>query len=327
MFAFFHKFFRKVSSCEGPSECAVVKCRDQGFEGIRVIERNKKILSLMRSMHSSISDSQEKNIDFIDACFTCPPGYPTKIFFCLDTVTHENNKEFFSFLRPQRVIGYTKTRMGGEHDGGYVLINPLSLQSSIAYSFGVSDYSPWDIEVAELGMKVFQYDGTIDIPPNTHENIYFQKNNICADEIPEEGLKNLEQILEDHGHKQENNITLQIDIEGAEWEFFEKIKTEQIEKFSQIIVEFHALSPLDVIDFQKKLNIIKKILITHEVIHLHSNNFCDYFFFDDFSFCPELLEVTFLRRDRHIKFEPLMLPDSSLDSPNQTELPDPLFIF
>lgn len=46
----------------------------------------------------------------------------------------------------------------------------------IAVSLGVSNYSPWDLEMANMGYKVLQYDGSIDKGPYSHSNILFLKN-------------------------------------------------------------------------------------------------------------------------------------------------------
>lgn len=48
----------------------------------------------------------------------------------------------------------------------------------IAYSLGISTDSPWDLEMAERGYKIYQYDGTIDHGPYEHPNIFFHKFNI-----------------------------------------------------------------------------------------------------------------------------------------------------
>ncbi len=45
-----------------------------------------------------------------------------------------------------------------------------------ALSLGVSDSSPWDLEMAQRGFKVIEYDASIEKCPYSHENIIFHKN-------------------------------------------------------------------------------------------------------------------------------------------------------
>lgn len=165
--------------------------------------------------------------------------------------------EVLEVLKPYDCIGMKKIRTGNKNDGGYIMLNPSSIEKT-AYSFGVSQGSPWDLEMAEKGLKVYQYDGTIDTPPDTHPNLFFHKNNISAPSNSTESTKNISQIFDDLNHQNEQNIILQIDIEGAEWAFFKEIREDEILKFSQIIVEWHDLTPVDP-EFQRRLAILRKV--------------------------------------------------------------------
>ncbi len=80
--------------------------------------------------------------------------------------------ELLQILKPYNCIGATKIRIGNNNDGGYIMIAPRP-EEKIAYSFGISDESPWDLEMATQGLKVYQYDGTIDSPPDKHPNLFF----------------------------------------------------------------------------------------------------------------------------------------------------------
>ena len=66
-------------------------------------------------------------------------------------------------------------RVGGENDGGYVMAKPNPENNATAISLGVSSYSPWDLEMANMGYKVLQYDGSINKGPYNHPNITFYK--------------------------------------------------------------------------------------------------------------------------------------------------------
>lgn len=226
-------------------------------------------------------------------------------------------QELLKLLAPQDVAGQTKLRIGPAHDGGYVMLDPG--RDGIAYSFGISDYSPWDREMAERGFKVYQYDGTVAKGPDEHPNLIFTKANISGEAQPPAGEKNLSQILRENGHESVDDIILQIDIEGGEWEFFEHITPEQIGRFSQIIVEFHDLLNIDKLTYYTA--VIEKINRTHCPFHIHYNNHGSNIPFADFIACDPI-EVSFVRRAGH-SFSPSQETfPTALDSSNNPEITD-----
>ncbi|WP_299395902.1 DUF268 domain-containing protein [uncultured Desulfovibrio sp.] len=201
-------------------------------------------------------------------------------------------RRLFTLLTPYDIKGCKKVRIGGNNDGGYVMPDPG--RDGIAYSFGVSGYSPWDRQMAERGFKVWQFDGTIDDAPDHHPNLFFFKLNISGKTQPPEGTSNISQILSRFGHAEERNIILQMDIEGAEWDVFETITDDQLRRFRQLIVEFHDLTNREKLPFYTR--IFKKICKTHRVVHFHYNNNGNILGFRDF-LVSSLFEITFVRRD------------------------------
>ena len=179
--------------------------------------------------------------------------------------------EILDVLRPYD-CGVEKVRIGGRHDGGYVMLPPVA--GDVAYSLGVSDYSPWDWDMAERGIPVYQYDGTIDAPPDVHPNLFFRRHNIIAPSQAhaDSDAKTLAQIIQDDGHTQHDNLILQIDVEGAEWAVFAEADAEQLNQFKQIIVEWHGLSPL-IEGLDTRLAVLRKMLHTHLPVHVHINNY------------------------------------------------------
>ena len=77
-------------------------------------------------------------------------------------------------LRPQRALGTTKVRIGSEHDGGYVMLDDFQGLDR-ALSFGVCDNDSWDLQVAERGIPVEQFDHSVEEAPSNHELLHFHK--------------------------------------------------------------------------------------------------------------------------------------------------------
>ena len=216
-------------------------------------------------------------------------------------------------------------RLGPVFDGGYVTIEPETRTENdgIAYSFGISTYDPWSLEMAKRGYNVFQYDGTIESGPYSNPMIHFFNYMITGSCEPNPNEKNIKQILNEHGHRGKN-IMLNIDIEGGEWDFFDTITKEELLQFEQIIVEFHGLILDD--NLSRKTEILRKINETHQCIHVHANNgACPNLvtILPEFRQFPVIMEVTYIRKDPDLKFIDCFdeFP-GKLDSPNSPFFPD-----
>jgi len=206
----------------------------------------------------------------------------------------------FETLKPLSVVGGRKIRVGGQRDGSYVMLEPPNdaNRRKIAYSFGISTFAPWDLEMANQGYEIFQYDGTVEGPPNRHSLIRFHKLNITGDDSPANDETNIARIISDHGHKDCWNIILQMDIEGAEWGVMERISEEHINHFEQIIVEWHSFRTGERLELERQLGILHKLNRTHQAIHIHAPNLGNPTVLQGLRLLPEVFEVTYVRR-RH----------------------------
>lgn len=234
-----------------------------------------------------------------------------------NAILEKKFEEILLLLTPKDVREHHKLRIGAYGDGGYVMLDPG--QDGIAYSFGISNYSPWDKAMAERGYKIYQYDGTISQTPFLHPLIFFHPYNIGGGTELCPGTKNISQIIQENNHEQETDIILQIDIEGAEWNFFEHITTQEILKFDQIIAEFHWILDIDRIDYY--ISVLKKICETHQVIHLHYNNYGGGILFKNF-IAGQVLEVSFVKKEKYIFNECTNTFPTQYDSPNCPQTSD-----
>jgi hypothetical protein len=227
-------------------------------------------------------------------------------------------RRFVAAVRPHMAVGAGKIRLGGRADGGYVMLDPGA--NGLAYSFGVSDSSPWDLALAELGFKVYQYDGSIEQAPDAHPNLFFQRSFISGAALPPPGSLNLMQVIERHGHQAERDLILQMDIEGEEWEVLANLPQAELMRFSQLIVEFHDLAFAE-----SRLAVLEKLLETHLPVHFHYNNCVQ-----EAVYCPaglfvyahKAMEITYARRADYEFIPCAARYPTSLDCPNEKKYLD-----
>jgi len=192
--------------------------------------------------------------------------------FNLSKEAYEKAEEIYKALTPMTAVGHDKIRLGAENDGGYIFLdNFLRDGAKFAYSFGISSYDPFSLDMMAYGYDVWQYDGTIEGPPYNHPRIHFKPFNISGEEYPRPNERNLRRIIEENGHRDATDIILQCDIEGCEWSMLENARTEDLIKFTQINIEFHDLHPFGNA-WLRKLRLLKKLNETHQITHIHANN-------------------------------------------------------
>jgi hypothetical protein len=101
-----------------------------------------------------------------------------------------------------------------------------------------------------------------------------------------------------------------MDIEGAEYPFFWSLRPGDLDKFAQIVIEFHK--PF----LPHQANVLKTISQTHYMVHLHSNNCCGTELIEGRA-VPNLFECTYIHK-RYVQnpqFNTETLP-MSIDMPN-----------
>ena len=206
-------------------------------------------------------------------------------------------KELLILLKPINFQTRNLVRVGRNNDGGYVMhLNKSFEASKIAYSFGISNDVSWDYSMALYGKKVFMYDHTIDKLPYSNSNFNFFKVGLTGSKKSSD-LKTLKQILDDNNHQDQSNIIMKIDIEDCEWDVLNETTSEILSQFSQIVIEFHNLSPyLNHSKFELVKRVLNKLNLTHYVVHIHANSDLSTSHMMLDLALPELLEVTYVRK-------------------------------
>ena len=196
-------------------------------------------------------------------------------------------------------------------------------------SLGVSDYSPFDLEMADMGYEVLEYDASIESSPYpNHPNIKFFKKFVGA--VESHDTTTLMQIINENKFDKNAHNILQCDIEDAEWELLENIDISLLAKyFPQILFEFHNCNPDNEVFTQRRLAVLAKLNEYYCPIHTHFNHNGGLLFAKNLLFSP-LIEISYLRKDL-IPNDAQPLRGSAtlvgLDYPNIPHYPDIPVVF
>jgi hypothetical protein len=206
----------------------------------------------------------------------------------------------------------SKIRLGNKFDGGYV-IGIVESKYDFYISAGISNEESFSRDFINLynmnKVNCAAFDGTIDNYPIKYtKKIIFYKRNISS--YKDNKNANLDYFTEHY-----KNIFLKMDIEGSEYSWLLYLSKEQLNKFKQIVIEFHGIND-DSWNFKKsdKIECFKKLADTHYPIHIHGNNNGPLT-----ENIPDVVEITYLRKDLFDK-KPILnrqsLPIKELDYPN-----------
>jgi len=174
-------------------------------------------------------------------------------------------------LKPAFPVGARFVRNGGENDGGYVMVNH-GLNDTSVYNFGIGQEVTWDQAMANRGNTIYQFDHTIEQPPLVVGTTVFRRAGLGS--TTTEMFVSLWDALTANGDQDRNDLILNIDIEGGEWDILPALLVRDLAPFSQIVIELHDLLRFVTLsDFQAKVVAsLSSLFRTHQIVHLHANN-------------------------------------------------------
>jgi hypothetical protein len=164
-----------------------------------------------------------------------------------------------------------KIRLGAKSDGGYIcadLGNIYDCYISAGIS-GEESFSRDFINKYDMNeYNCFGFDGTISGYPYSYTNkISFIKKNINS--YNDNNNTNLMPLIDRY-----NNIFLKMDIEGGEYPWLLSLTEEHLNKFKQIVIEFHGITNNDWgCSYNDKVKCLEKLSKTHYIVHAHGNNY------------------------------------------------------
>lgn len=213
-------------------------------------------------------------------------------YFARANSSQEDVLRFIKKLRPIKT-NFPLIRVGGSYDGGYIV--PDIMDEIVAlYSPGVANNSSFELELAEKGIKCFLIDYSVNQAAAEHENIHFDKKFLGPnDDAMHWTLDSWVKKYTPNG----NDLLMQIDIEGAEYESIISASQETLGRFKVIVAEFHGLDSIFNQYGMKLLNLcFEKLLRDFYVVHLHPNN-CEGQVKKWGLTVPRVMEITLIRKD------------------------------
>jgi hypothetical protein len=207
------------------------------------------------------------------------------------------NNELKSLMNKLKPISCGKEliRLGPEGDGGYLIPNDL-VGIKACFSPGVDLISGFEIDCANMGMNVFLADKSVVEPPESHELFQFTKKYLGV--TTSDDFMTLDDWVASSIGKSQDELLLQIDIEGSEYEVFLGVSDQLLKRFRIIVIEFHQLDQLwNKPYFELISRVFDKLLQTHSCVHNHPNNCCGSIKSGEIEI-PSVTELTFLRNDR-----------------------------
>jgi hypothetical protein len=257
-------------------------------------------------------------------------------------------------LRP--VVCESLQRVGGAHDGGYVVPVDAIQRASVLLSFGLATNWTFERAAATLNpqLRIEAYD------PSVTKGTFVSLGLRAAVSVPlrlialsprgarssarktalsidyfrffsgnrrhhqqrvwyntDDGSADIAKVIDGTGMTTPLSIFAKIDIEGTEYRIIPAIR-ERAALFTALVIEFHDIDICaDLFNLQ-----MESLREEFEVVHVHGNNHGDLNI--DHTF-PLSLEVTFLNKRMmlgpRVPYDgPLPRPD--LDAPNDTRKPD-----
>jgi hypothetical protein len=208
-------------------------------------------------------------------------------------------------------------RLGSLGDGGYLLHHDFS-KEDYCVSLGIGDNFTFDLAISDKCKEVWMFDHTIDDPKIKDSNLKFHNVGIATS--IHSNFTTISKILE--GIPRENDIILKIDIEGAEWGVLSNLSSSDLSRCKQIVAEFHNLHRIaDDYFFELVSKSLDNLNNSHDLINIHVNNWSSLHLIQGVP-VPDVIEVTYIRRDPNLQSKGRVVSIQRGDSPNNLDLPD-----
>jgi len=254
-----------------------------------ILKKNSNYIIELSQKNNLLNQKINKQFDFIEVKLQILEENQ-KIISNKEKIITNHSNNLYNLLSSMEVLGYNKIRIGRKGDGGYILLNDFN-NIKIAYCFGIASEISFEKELADKNIDIYMYDHTINKLPFENPKFHWKKIGLCGTKNSEQNMGTLYEFIKENGHLKEFNMILKIDIESYEWEVFQYLPFNIFKQFKYIIGEFH-FSDSGIEYF----NILKRILITHKIFHVHCNNCGEMINLKGLKICS-LLEISFIQKE------------------------------
>ena len=235
-------------------------------------------------------------------------------------VTHAA-QNVLGMLRPKKLLGARKIRVGRSFDGGYAMIDMFD-GIDAAYSLGINDDVSWDLDIAKMGIPLFQYDPTISNLPQEHKLFNWEPVWIGGQEDKENNVQSLENLIIKNGHSGSRNLLMKCDIEGSEWSMLQYTPNSVLSQFKQMVFEIHDLKFIAEREHLDNVrDAIFNLTLSHNLVHIHGNNYGGWTVVGGIPL-PNVIEVTMIRKDFGEFIDSDEIFPSTIDMPCNREMSD-----
>jgi hypothetical protein len=280
----------------------------------KVIEKLRNRVPYIRRLQTRIDELQHQLAKIEAVPDLHPPHgsqYPNVV---------EEFRAFLRLLQPHGVARIRKRRFGRDSDGGYVMLDDLA-QCRTALSLGVGPEVSWDADMAALGLRVIQFDHTVDRPPQDHPRFVFHRARVVGRRQSPDDLT-LSEILARPELADDNQLIAKIDIDGWEWDVLAQTPTATLARLRQAAIEFHDLRRFVEPSWRATaLAALENLMATHACIHVHGNNWGPFTVIGGIPF-PGGFEATFARRSDYEFVQSTAVFPTDLDRPSNPKMPD-----
>jgi hypothetical protein len=102
--------------------------------------------------------------------------------------------------------------------------------------------SGFEKDCAELGMSVFLADNSVEKPADSHDNFFFSDKYVGV--TSNQQFMTIDDWVQQSLPRSNNDLLLQMDIEGFEYEVLLNMSEALMKRFRIIVVEFHSIDQL-----------------------------------------------------------------------------------
>ena len=183
-------------------------------------------------------------------------------------------------------------RVGGENDGGYFCPTDLSTITHV-FSPGYGGVKSFEDAMTEQSKHVYICDPSYSSIENLLPGQSFDSIELYSETNKDRHRYSLQDWVGTKIQDSNNQLLLQMDIEGGEWKILESISTQFLQRFKICIIEFHNLDRLlfDRGFLALSSRVVGVLGETFVNVFSKGNNAGGHFYFDHKKF-PKVVEVT-----------------------------------